>query len=192
MNFKPRSRNRPTLLAAQQLLLASMACFGWPSALPRRPRTRPNQPPQRKRRNQRRRQGRLSPRRATPVGPALLSLPRPDKAKGGLRLNKQKSALAELDSGEHAIVPGKPDESALLERIASTDEGVRMPPEGKPLTPEQVRLLTDWIAAGADVAKLLGLRAGQRRPDPRRCRTQRLGAQPDRQLHSQQADGARF
>ena len=74
----------------------------------------------------------------------------PDQAKGGLRLNKKEDALAELDSTEHAIVVGKPDESALIARVTSTDEGVRMPPEGKPLTPEQVRTLSDWIAQGAE------------------------------------------
>ncbi len=60
----------------------------------------------------------------------------PDQAKGGLRLNKHETALAELESGAHAIVPGKPDESALVDRISSTDEDLRMPPEGKPLTAE--------------------------------------------------------
>jgi len=73
----------------------------------------------------------------------------PDEGKGGLRLNRQETALAELDSGERAIVPGKPDESAIIERITTTDESLRMPPEEKPLSAEQVRVLKDWIAAGA-------------------------------------------
>lgn len=58
-------------------------------------------------------------------------------------------ALAELDSGEHAIVPGDPSKSALLQRVANTDDGERMPPEGKPLSAEQVSLLERWIAGGA-------------------------------------------
>ena len=58
----------------------------------------------------------------------------PNEAQGGLRLNSRESALAELDSGERAIIPGKPDESILLGRVAATDD-LRMPAEGKPLTP---------------------------------------------------------
>ena len=32
----------------------------------------------------------------------------PDQGEGGLRLNEHEAALAELDSGAHAIVPGRP------------------------------------------------------------------------------------
>ncbi|HEV7221761.1 MAG TPA: PSD1 and planctomycete cytochrome C domain-containing protein [Pirellulales bacterium] len=73
----------------------------------------------------------------------------PDKAEGGLKLNEHERALAELDSGEHAIVPGKPDASALVARVASEDEASRMPPEGKPLKPAEVALLRRWIDEGA-------------------------------------------
>ncbi len=41
----------------------------------------------------------------------------------------------------------------LLERIASTDEDERMPPEGKRLSAEQIELLRQWIAAGAPFPK---------------------------------------
>ncbi|HEX4142373.1 MAG TPA: DUF1553 domain-containing protein [Pirellulales bacterium] len=75
----------------------------------------------------------------------------PDKHEGGLRLNARDAALAELDSGAHAIVPGKPQESELLLRVASTDDDRRMPPgDLKPLTPEQVALVRQWIAQGAE------------------------------------------
>src|SRR5690606_30200234 len=40
-------------------------------------------------------------------------------------------------------------QSELLKRIASTDENERMPPKGKPLSPEQVELVRRWIAEGA-------------------------------------------
>ena len=73
----------------------------------------------------------------------------PGHAEGGLRLNERDAALAELDSGSRAIVPGRPDESELLARVAATDEALRMPPEGKPLTPAEVDLLRRWIASGA-------------------------------------------
>ena len=74
----------------------------------------------------------------------------PDKAEAGLRLNQREHALSELPSSDHAIVPGKVDDSELLRRVVSTDESERMPPEGKPLTSEQVDLLRRWIAEGAN------------------------------------------
>ena len=73
----------------------------------------------------------------------------PDQAEGGLRLNSGEAALAELDSGQHAVIPGKPDKSELLARVAATDDSLRMPPEGKPLKPEQIQILRTWIADGA-------------------------------------------
>jgi len=74
----------------------------------------------------------------------------PDQAEGGLRLNSREGAQAELDSGDHAVVPGKTDESALLDRITAEDEFVRMPPEEKPLSAEQIEILRTWIASGAE------------------------------------------
>lgn len=37
----------------------------------------------------------------------------------------------------------------LLRRIVSTDPSERMPPEGEPLTPEQIDAIRKWLAAGA-------------------------------------------
>jgi hypothetical protein len=70
---------------------------------------------------------------------------------GGLRLDIREHALAGGDSGGAAIVPGEPAASGIVARIRSTDPDVIMPPphEKKPLRPEQMRLLEDWIAAGA-------------------------------------------
>lgn len=73
----------------------------------------------------------------------------PDKGEGGLRLHESEPALAELDSGARAIVPGQPDQSELLNRVSSTDESTRMPPEGEPLKPAEIELLRQWIAEGA-------------------------------------------
>src|SRR5205814_9869498 len=60
--------------------------------------------------------------------------------KAGLRLDSREGALAELKSGNRAIVPGKREESALVARITAGDPQERMPPpsSGKKLTPEQV------------------------------------------------------
>jgi len=70
---------------------------------------------------------------------------------GGLRLDIRQNALEGGDSGEPAIVPGKPEESELVARIHSTDADVIMPPphEKKPLSVEQKALLEAWIADGA-------------------------------------------
>lgn len=73
----------------------------------------------------------------------------PDTSEAGLALDNRESALAELDSGEHAIVASAPGESELLQRIQSTDESLRMPPEGKQLTTDEIEILRQWIAEGA-------------------------------------------
>jgi mono/diheme cytochrome c family protein len=68
--------------------------------------------------------------------------------KAELRLDTVKSALVGGESGA-AIVASKADESPLLERVTSTDEAERMPPEGERLTAEQIALLKAWISQGA-------------------------------------------
>ena len=78
----------------------------------------------------------------------------PDNAnrQAGLRLDTFEMATAEVDSGSHAIVPEKIDESELVARIVSDDpDSVMPPPHAKigRLTPEQVETLKRWIAEGA-------------------------------------------
>ncbi|MFO0901720.1 MAG: PSD1 and planctomycete cytochrome C domain-containing protein [Pirellulales bacterium] len=50
-----------------------------------------------------------------------------------------------------AILPGKPDQSPLLQRITAVDDDQRMPPpeSGKQLTPVEIELLRRWIVQGA-------------------------------------------
>jgi len=74
----------------------------------------------------------------------------PGKARAGLRLDSSEAATEELDSGNHAIVPGKPEQSELLRRVGAADPKKRMPPRGVPLSAAQVELLRRWIAAGAE------------------------------------------
>jgi hypothetical protein len=71
--------------------------------------------------------------------------------KAKLRLDLKESALGKLRRGGHAIVPGKPKESALLQRILAEDPSERMPParSTKKLTPTQIELLKEWISQGA-------------------------------------------
>ena len=71
-----------------------------------------------------------------------------------LQLDDRDSALAENGSG-FTIVPGKPDESVLIERINSDDPDERMPPTGSghKLTEEEKKVLAEWIKQGAQYAK---------------------------------------
>ncbi len=73
----------------------------------------------------------------------------PSDSEAGLRLDDATSIRSELDSGAHAVVPGKPEASELIARVSADDESIRMPPEGKPLTEREVDILRRWIAAGA-------------------------------------------
>ncbi len=68
-----------------------------------------------------------------------------------LRLDQKTGAFDEAESGETPIVPGEPDQSELLRRIATDDEDERMPPpdSGKTLKPEQIALIRRWIEQGA-------------------------------------------
>jgi mono/diheme cytochrome c family protein len=72
----------------------------------------------------------------------------PDEAtvEGGLRLDVRELALKGGDSGK-AIVPGDPGASQILERITHSDPDEIMPPpdKKKPLKPEQVALIRQWI-----------------------------------------------
>ena len=64
-----------------------------------------------------------------------------------LRLDQRVSTL----DSSGIVVPGKPDESLLIERITASDPAERMPPEESKmtLTAEQQQLLHDWVVQGA-------------------------------------------
>ena len=47
------------------------------------------------------------------------------------------------------IVPGKSGDSLLVQRILGVGEQARMPMGGKPLPPEKIGLIKQWIDAGA-------------------------------------------
>ncbi len=72
--------------------------------------------------------------------------------KGKLRLDLSESAKKPAKSGKIAIVPGKPAESELVQRLKTKDEADVMPPpeSHKKLTPEQIALFTRWIEQGAE------------------------------------------
>ncbi len=72
-----------------------------------------------------------------------------DEAQAGLRLDGRQRAFQGGDSGA-TIVPGKSGGSLLIDRVASADPDVRMPPAGEqPLAAAEIDLLRRWIDAGA-------------------------------------------
>ena len=62
------------------------------------------------------------------------------KYEGDLSLDTRESLLR-----SEVVVPGRSDESTLIERVAADDPDLRMPPEGDPLTAEQIAVLRTWI-----------------------------------------------
>lgn len=70
-----------------------------------------------------------------------------------LRLDTAEGAYAALESDKtkHGIVPGKPKESVVWQRIQTTDTDDIMPPTDfhKPLSDQEKQLITRWIEQGA-------------------------------------------
>ena len=71
-----------------------------------------------------------------------------DKKKGSFSMNDRASLLAGGESGK-AVLPGNSAKSPLIAAITSKDPDKQMPPKGTRLSPEKVKLLRDWIDAGA-------------------------------------------
>lgn len=67
---------------------------------------------------------------------------------GGLLLDSREGLLRGGKSGVPAIVPGKPEDSLLLQAIRRTHKDLQMPP-GDPLPPGQVNAFVEWIQMGA-------------------------------------------
>jgi hypothetical protein len=74
----------------------------------------------------------------------------PKQRKGELRLDVAAEAMAERKGGR-AIVPGKPDESTVMQRILTTDPDDVMPPPDshRTLEPAEKEKLRQWIVEGA-------------------------------------------
>ena len=68
----------------------------------------------------------------------------------GLRLDLKAAVLAVGKNGA-AVVPGKPDESLLYQRLSTTVKAKKMPPvySHKEVKPEQIDLVKRWIEQGA-------------------------------------------
>lgn len=71
--------------------------------------------------------------------------------KAKLRLDRRDDALKAAGSGMSPIIPGRPEDSELVSRIFSEEDGERMPPpQAKlPLSEHDRKILERWIAEGA-------------------------------------------
>jgi hypothetical protein len=81
---------------------------------------------------------------------------REGKSKGGLFLNSRNgwiegSKTSRSNFGHSTVVSGDPANSIIIKLIDRTyfEDGLHMPPEkDEALTPEQVKIIADWIAQG--------------------------------------------
>ncbi len=71
-----------------------------------------------------------------------------EKIKGGLTLDTRDGVLRGGDTGP-AIVPGKPDDSPLIQAVRYTDTDLQMPPGDKKLPDNLIKDLEQWVAMGA-------------------------------------------
>ena len=70
------------------------------------------------------------------------------KQEAGLRLDTVAGMLRGGSSGP-AVIAGKASSSELLRRVSSADPSVRMPPEGRSLTAEEIAAISSWLQSGA-------------------------------------------
>ncbi|MBA63156.1 MAG: hypothetical protein CMJ76_12425 [Planctomycetaceae bacterium] len=83
-----------------------------------------------------------------------------DIHEGQLRLDAKAIAFKGGLTGI-SIVPEKPDQSVLYQRLISAEEGIRMPAEAEALSTDQIALIRHWIEQGANWPKGLGSDAQQ-------------------------------
>lgn len=86
-----------------------------------------------------------------------------NKRQGDLRLDERNAAVM-----AQAIVPGKPDASSLVARIESSDPDEQMPPprSNRRLSESQKKILTRWIAEGAEYSQHWAFQAPVRPAEP--------------------------
>ncbi len=73
----------------------------------------------------------------------------PAKQLGDYLMTSFDGLIAGGETGDAAIVAGKPDESYLVEQITTVDGKAEMPKKGDPLSEEEVQLVRLWIEQGA-------------------------------------------
>lgn len=72
----------------------------------------------------------------------------PDEADGGWVCTSIEAMKLAGEKGGPGLVPGKPDESAMVQYIRG-EKQPRMPKKKKPLSEDELHLIRSWIAAGA-------------------------------------------
>ena len=94
--------------------------------------------------------------------------PDEETREAGLRLDQREAAVAELDSGLRAIVPGNSDESEMIVRINSEDPDLRMPPADahQQLSEAEKEIVRKWVEQGADYELHWSIRAPRKVPPP--------------------------
>src|SRR5215211_2264186 len=73
----------------------------------------------------------------------------PAKDKGGYVMTEYHRLVAGGDSGDKAIVAGKPEVSTLILSITPKEGEAEMPKDKSPLPPDDVALIRTWVAQGA-------------------------------------------
>ncbi len=73
----------------------------------------------------------------------------PAKPMGDLVMTHFEGMLKGGESGEPAVVPGKPEASNLLAQVTPTDGKAEMPKDKDPLSETEIKLIRQWIAEGA-------------------------------------------
>lgn len=73
----------------------------------------------------------------------------PAKPEGGYVMTEHAALLKAGESGNAAVVPGKPEKSHLLELIRVTDGKAEMPQNRPPLPAAQYALVERWVKEGA-------------------------------------------
>lgn len=85
-----------------------------------------------------------------------------NKHDGGLSLDSRDGVSRGGDSGP-AFIPGKPNESRLIEAIRYKNPDLQMPPQNK-LKPDEIAALEKWIALGAPDSRTAAPAAGAPAP----------------------------
>ena len=81
-----------------------------------------------------------------------------EDSNGGLNLEDSATLFKIADSGKHPVVRKLPQESELFQRTIQKDLDIRMPPEGAPLSTEQISVLSKWIIEGARIPEAYSTR----------------------------------
>lgn len=70
-----------------------------------------------------------------------------EERQGGLLLDRRSGWIEGGDTNK-AVIPGEPAASLLIKAVRYADENLQMPPEKK-LSPQQIKLLEQWVRLGA-------------------------------------------